>query len=94
MIPGMASELEEEQMTMVQPAAVAMRAAVSLVTMPPVPHCDSVPDVSTCKGNGLPSTSCSCRLVLHFRENAIALQTENHDVGSHCYNIGLRPCGA
>jgi hypothetical protein len=26
-------------MTMVQPAAVAMRAAVSLVTMPPVPHC-------------------------------------------------------
>ena len=64
MIPGMASGSEEEQMTMVQPAAVAMRAAVSLVTMPPVPHCDSVPEVSTCKGNGLPSTSCSCLGIL------------------------------
>ena len=28
-----------EQMTIVVPAAVAMRAAVSFVTMPPVPHC-------------------------------------------------------
>ena len=27
------------QMTVEQPAAVAMRAAVSLVAMPPVPHC-------------------------------------------------------
>ena len=48
MMPVMASGCEEEQMTIVQPAAVAMRAAVSLVTIPPVPHCESFPDVSTC----------------------------------------------
>lgn len=36
-------------MTVVQPAAVAMRAAVSLVTIPPVPHWLSpLPAVSTC----------------------------------------------
>lgn len=33
-------------MTMVVPAAVAMRAAVSFVTMPPVPHCVPVVLVS------------------------------------------------
>lgn len=36
------------QMTMRQPAAVAMRAAVSLVAMPPVPHCVPCVLVSTC----------------------------------------------
>lgn len=35
------------QMTMRQPAAVAMRAAVSLVAMPPVPHCVPLVLVST-----------------------------------------------
>ena len=36
------------QMTVEQPAAVAMRAAVSLVAMPPVPHCVPRVLVSTC----------------------------------------------
>jgi hypothetical protein len=36
----------ELQMTMVQPAAVAMRPAVSLVAIPPVPHCVPRVDVS------------------------------------------------
>ena len=35
------------QMTMRQPAAVAMRAAVNLVAMPPVPHCVPLVLVST-----------------------------------------------
>ncbi len=37
----------EEQMTMRQPAAVARRAAVSFVAMPPVPHSDPAVAVST-----------------------------------------------
>ena len=40
------------QMTMRQPAAVAMRAAVSLVAMPPVPHCVPLVLVSTCASGG------------------------------------------
>jgi len=47
MIPGIAWGSLEEQMTIVQPAAVAILAAVSFVTMPPVPHCESLPLVST-----------------------------------------------
>ncbi len=47
MIPGIAWGSLEEQMTIVQPAAVAILAAVSFVTMPPVPHCESLPVVST-----------------------------------------------
>ena len=45
---SMRSGSAARQMAMRQPAAVASRAAVSLVAMPPVPHC--VPDwlVSTC----------------------------------------------
>ncbi len=38
------------QMTVEQPAAVAMRAAVSLVAMPPVPHCVPRVLVSTWPG--------------------------------------------
>lgn len=47
---GMASVWEEEeQMRHEQAAAVAIRAAVSLVVMPPVPHCNSpLVLVSTC----------------------------------------------
>ncbi len=40
------------QMTMRQPAAVAMRAAVSLVAMPPVPHCVPLVLVSTWREGG------------------------------------------
>lgn len=40
---SMPSGLPECRMTTLQPAAVAMRAAVSFVDMPPVPH--SVPEV-------------------------------------------------
>lgn len=47
MIVGMSWGWVEAQMTVVQPAAVAMRAAVSLVPIPPVPHWLS-PEVSTC----------------------------------------------
>ena len=47
MIPGIAWGSLEEQMTIVQPAAVAILAAVSFVTMPPVPHRESLPLVST-----------------------------------------------
>lgn len=43
---GVTSGFVLAQMTMVVPAAVAMRAAVSLVTMPPVPHCVPLLDVS------------------------------------------------
>ncbi len=46
MMSMMFSGSADEQMTMLQPAAVAMRAAVSLVTMPPVPHCVPVVLVS------------------------------------------------
>lgn len=48
MIPGMACGSLDEQMTMVQPAAVAILAAVNFVTIPPVPHLESAPLVSTC----------------------------------------------
>lgn len=63
------------QMTMRQPAAVAMRAAVSLVAMPPVPHCVPWVLVSTYWGAGracvgrcvacfglwsAPSSACAC----------------------------------
>ena len=41
------------QMTVLQPAAVAMRAAVSLVDMPPVPHCEPGVHVSTCEAQPL-----------------------------------------
>ncbi len=47
MIAGIAWGSLDEQMTIVQPAAVAILAAVSFVTMPPVPHCESLPVVST-----------------------------------------------
>lgn len=45
---GMDSGTVEEQMTMRQPAAVARRAAVSLVAIPPVPHSVPAVVVSTC----------------------------------------------
>eukprot|EP00882_Tetradesmus_deserticola_P027159 GHRQ01030031.1.p1 GENE.GHRQ01030031.1~~GHRQ01030031.1.p1 ORF type:complete len:118 (+),score=38.23 GHRQ01030031.1:75-428(+) len=45
-ISTMPSGLALVQITRQQPAAVAMRAAVSLVTMPPVPHCVPVVLVS------------------------------------------------
>lgn len=48
MIPGMACGSLDEQMTIVQPAAVAILAAVSFVTIPPVPQRESAPLVSTC----------------------------------------------
>ena len=48
MIPGMAWGSLDEQMTIVQPAAVAILAAVNFVTIPPVPQCESAPLVSTC----------------------------------------------
>lgn len=57
MISGMTSGSAEEQMTIVQPAAVAMRAAVNLVTMPPVPHWLSWPPVSTCTWLSLTCTA-------------------------------------
>jgi hypothetical protein len=46
---GMFSGTLELQMTMRQPAAVAMRPAVSLVAMPPVPHCVPAVLVSACR---------------------------------------------
>lgn len=55
------------QMTMRQPAAVAMRAAVSLVAMPPVPHCVPFVLVSTWeRGAGRigPSVRWWCREVM------------------------------
>jgi hypothetical protein len=45
-MPSIASGFALVQITRQQPAAVAMRAAVSLVTMPPVPHCVPVVLVS------------------------------------------------
>ena len=45
----MRSGSDARQMTVEQPAAVAMRAAVSLVAMPPVPHCVPRVLVSTCQ---------------------------------------------
>ena len=39
---------EARQMAILQPDALTMRAAVSLVAMPPVPHCDPFVLVSTC----------------------------------------------
>lgn len=52
MILGMLRGSSAVQITMRQPAAVAMRAAVSLVAMPPVPHCVPRVVVSTCGGAG------------------------------------------
>ena len=48
MMAGSCSGRCASQMAMWQPAAVARRAAVSLVAMPPVPHCVPAPPVSTC----------------------------------------------
>lgn len=53
MMVGMSWGRVEAQMTVVQPAAVAMRAAVSLVPIPPVPHWLS-PEVSTCTTQSVP----------------------------------------
>ena len=41
------------QITVLQPAEVAMRAAVSFVLMPPVPHSVPPVSVSTCQSNSL-----------------------------------------
>jgi hypothetical protein len=52
MMRGIRSGWLARQITMRQPAAVAIRAAVSFVAMPPVPHCVPAVLVSTCGGEG------------------------------------------
>lgn len=49
MIGSIASSFLLLQIAMRQPAALTIRAAVSLVAMPPVPHCVPFVDVSTAR---------------------------------------------
>lgn len=88
MICCTAAGVDAWQMTVWQPAAVAMRAAASLVAMPPVPHCVPFDATSACSQIACwPASRCKCCA----DRNLTSMRAHNAGVSEIGINVGELP---